>query len=231
MDNGIYGIIYMITNIKNNKKYIGITTRSNGFSGRYPHSGKGIEKVYKFFKYNKNKNNPYNEHLYRSIEKYGFDNFEVNENFYIAYSKEDLLEKERFFINFYNSNNYKFGYNHTNGGEGLDGLHFNFISKLNRRKTIAKNFNIQLTLIYDLYKDEDFNIIPYRESGWNKTELKVIKAKLTNNKTKVCKICGIEFYRSGFGSYCVCCGKPKFLDEYNEYKKYIKQIDYKIGNC
>jgi len=222
MNRNFYGIIYIITNIKNNKKYIGITTRSNGFVGRYPCAGEGIERVYNFHNNNKNKGNPYNEHLYRSIVKYGFSNFEVNEQFYTAYNKNELLEKERFYISFYNTNNYEFGYNYTNGGEGLNGLHINFISKLNRRKTIAKNFNIQLTMLYNLYKDENFNIVNYRNKGFNKTELKTIEAKLTNKKTNFCKICGIEFYRSGFGSYCVSCGKSDFLNEYNNNKNYIK---------
>lgn len=218
----IYGIVYMITNIQNNKKYIGITTRKNGFAGRYPYGGQGIERVYNFYKYNKDRYTPYNKHLYNAIEKYGFDSFEVNEKFDIAYSKEELLEKERYYIGLYNTNEYKFGYNYTNGGEGLDGLHFSFISKLKRRKTIAKNFNTQLTLLYDLHKDKGFDFVGFRESGWNKTELKVIEAKLTNKKTKFCKICGIEFYRSGFGAYCVYCGNSKFLDEFNKYKEYIK---------
>lgn len=38
-DKIVYGIVYRITNIKNNKTYIGITTNKRGFKGRYYHSG------------------------------------------------------------------------------------------------------------------------------------------------------------------------------------------------
>ena len=41
-------IVYKITNKVNNKVYIGITSRKNGFKGRYSSKGKGIERVYNF---------------------------------------------------------------------------------------------------------------------------------------------------------------------------------------
>lgn len=107
-----YGIIYKITNVKNNKCYIGQTTYN--FNMRYKHPGKGIERVYNHYKYNKNNNRSYNVHLLRSIEKYGLDSFIVDEEFDIAYSKEELDELEKKYIKEFDCINN--GYNNKEGG-------------------------------------------------------------------------------------------------------------------
>lgn len=111
----VYGIIYKITNLINNKSYIGQTKSKRGFKGRYYHKGEGIERVYKLFLYYKNKGHCYNEHLFYSIQKYGFDAFEVTEVLDTAMSADELDEKEIYYIDFYNS--YSNGYNLTLGGE------------------------------------------------------------------------------------------------------------------
>lgn len=117
----VYGIIYKITNNVNGKVYIGQTTKKRGFLDRYPHKGVGIERVYNFHKKNKNRNEGYNVYLLNSIEKYGFDAFTVDEVFDIAFSKEELNEKEMYYIKYFDSFNN--GYNSTLGGEGTSGLH------------------------------------------------------------------------------------------------------------
>lgn len=109
-----YGVIYKVQNIVNNKIYIGKTKNSDGFNGRYRSCGIGIERIYNFSKI---KGNIYNNHLIRSIEKYGFDSFVVDEIFDTAKSEEELNEKERYWVDFYKSNDCKFGYNKTTGGE------------------------------------------------------------------------------------------------------------------
>lgn len=71
----------------------------------------------------KNNGYKYNKHLLNSIEKYGFDAFEVDEEFDKAYSQEELNLKEIYWIDFYDS--YKNGYNNNIGGDGnrgYDGL-------------------------------------------------------------------------------------------------------------
>lgn len=117
----VYGIIYKITNILNGKVYIGQTTKKRGFLDRYPNKGRGIERVYNFHKKNKNRNEGYNVHLLNSIEKYGFDAFTVDEVFDIAFTKEELNEKEILYIKRFDSFNN--GYNCTLGGEGSKGIH------------------------------------------------------------------------------------------------------------
>ena len=112
----VYGIIYIIKNKVNNKIYVGQTSSKKGFKGRYNYSGKGIERVFKCHKRDRDNNRTYNEHLLRSIEKYGFDAFEVDEEFDIAYSKEELDKLEDMYIKIYDCMNPNNGYNNKEGG-------------------------------------------------------------------------------------------------------------------
>ncbi|WP_346938184.1 NUMOD3 domain-containing DNA-binding protein [uncultured Clostridium sp.] len=95
-----YGIIYVIKNMVNKKVYVGQTTI--GFKARYDNTD--------WWK------KTHNTHLKSSVNKYGVENFEVIEEFDIAYSLEELNKKEIYWINFYNSNNRKYGYNKKEGG-------------------------------------------------------------------------------------------------------------------
>ena len=112
----VFGIIYKIINLVNGKVYIGQTFNKGGFEGRYRYSGKGIERVYKYYKKRENSKDGGNNYLLHSIEKYGFEAFEVNEVFDIAFSLEELNLKEQLYISLYNSDNKNFGYNHQKGG-------------------------------------------------------------------------------------------------------------------
>lgn len=115
MDKEIYGYIYKITNTKNGKVYIGLTTI--GFNKRYNAKGEDIERVYNYYVKQRKHGQFYNIHLLRSIEKYGFEVFEVIKEFDIAYSKEELKEKERYWIGCYKCNDINYGYNRTEGGD------------------------------------------------------------------------------------------------------------------
>lgn len=112
----VYGVIYKIINKINGKCYIGQTIR--GFDKRYIYQGEDIEKIYKYHLTMKKYNNYYNEHLFRSIEKYGFDSFEVIKIFDVAFSQIELDIKEKFYIKLFKSNERNFGYNISEGGEG-----------------------------------------------------------------------------------------------------------------
>lgn len=112
-----YGIIYLIRNKVNGKMYIGQTIEKKGFKGRYGHGhGKGATRCYLHHLYNKENNRDYNKHLLNSFEKYGVENFEVDEEFDIAYSQEELDKLERLYINIYNVRNRAYGYNNKEGG-------------------------------------------------------------------------------------------------------------------
>lgn len=94
----MYGIIYKITNTMDGKVYIGQTIRN--FHERYEGS---LE-------------NTKNRYLKRAIDKYGTEVFEVTEVLDTAETKEELDEKERYYIAFYRSNDRNYGYNITEGG-------------------------------------------------------------------------------------------------------------------
>ena len=114
-----YGIIYKIENIINHKVYIGQTTHPKGFNGRYLYAGTGIERVYSNYIRKRDSGGYYNVYLLRSIEKYGFDAFTVDEVFDTAESKEELNQKEAFYVAQFDS--CRNGYNLTFGGDNLCG--------------------------------------------------------------------------------------------------------------
>lgn len=111
-----YGVIYKITNKVNGKVYVGQTSKSGGFKKRYDYGGDGIIRVYKYHKNHKKYNKTHNEHLLNSMNKHGIENFEVNEIFDIAFSKQELDAKEKSWIAIYNSIDRRYGYNFCDGG-------------------------------------------------------------------------------------------------------------------
>lgn len=113
-----YGIIYKIKNKINGKIYIGQTIQEKGFNGRYNANGQGIERVYNYHMKNLKSCYSFNSHLLNSIEKYGFESFEVDEIFDIAFSREELNIKEKCWISIYKSNDRRHGYNIKEGGSG-----------------------------------------------------------------------------------------------------------------
>ena len=92
--------VYKISNTINNKVYIGVTSRT-------------IEERFKEHKYRIEERNSI--HLYQAMKKYGTDKFYI-ELIDTASSKEEMFEKEKFYIKQYDS--YYNGYNLTFGGEG-----------------------------------------------------------------------------------------------------------------
>lgn len=86
-----------------NKKYVGITSQ---VPEKRWCNGKGYT---------------YNSHFNNAIKKYGWDNFQ-HEVIYQNMSRQDAKEMEIALIKQYNSNNAKFGYNRTIGGDGASGV-------------------------------------------------------------------------------------------------------------
>lgn len=110
-----YGVIYLIRNKTNNKIYFGQTVHT--FKSRY---GGNLKKF------------THNEHLKNSIYKYGEENFEIIEEFDIAYSKEELDKLEDMYIKLYNTTDGNFGYNKMYGGS--NGLHTEEVKEKMRKQ-------------------------------------------------------------------------------------------------
>ena len=104
-------VIYKLTNLINGKVYIGQTVRT--FNKRYTGAGVGAERMKKYYEI---RGNIKNEHLYNSLIKYGTDNFKV-EIIEQCKTIDELNEKEEYYIELYNSTDYKKGYNIQYGGD------------------------------------------------------------------------------------------------------------------
>lgn len=122
--------IYKITNIKNNKFYIGKTKRSlkTRFS-QHKNRAKSNEKTY----------------LHNAMRKYGFENFiiEIIEN---VDNINLLNEKEQYWIE-----NLKPNYNMTKGGEGVNGFKFSeeqkkYFSKIRKGKLFSEEHRKSLSI-------------------------------------------------------------------------------------
>lgn len=98
----MFGIIYKITCTKNNKVYIGQTIRS--MESRFERHLREAEES----------KSP-KIHFQRAIKKYGRDAFKI-EKIDEADNQEELNEKEKYWIKFYDS--IKTGYNTAEGGQG-----------------------------------------------------------------------------------------------------------------
>lgn len=117
-------LIYMHTNLINDKKYIGLTKNNPIYRWNY---GKGYKNCTLF---------------YKAIQKYGWKNFK-HEILFCNLTKEEAEMFEIELIKYYKSNNPNFGYNISSGGEcGRFGCHLTQehkekISKANKGKTIS----------------------------------------------------------------------------------------------
>lgn len=96
-----FGSIYKITNLVNNKLYIGRTIKT-------------VEERWKRHLRDKKKKS-----IHRAFDKYGRENF-IIEEIYSSFTNDDLNEKEQYFIKNYNTKA-PFGYNLTDGGESSAG--------------------------------------------------------------------------------------------------------------
>ena len=160
--------VYCHTNKTNGKKYIGITSKDPKIRWN---KGLGYKK---------------GQYFGKIIEIYGWDNFE-HEILFQTLSKEEAQEKEIELIKLYKTNNPKFGYNRSKGGEfdneslmikvnqyDLDG---NFIKTWNSQIEVAEFLGIHPSnishsigrntqtngFIFKKYEGNTNNIEPYNK--------------------------------------------------------------------
>ena len=196
-ENKTKGYIYKITNLINDKCYIGQTSKF--YKIRW--------KEHKL-NYKQENKEYYNYPLYRAFRKYGIDNFsfEVIEEC----SLTELNKREIYYIDYYDSFNN--GYNQTLGGGGTRKYNFDeieIIKSYEQLKTIekvAKSYNcnpqiissileknnIKIKSAIEIAKEKSFNIILLND---DKSTLKTfdslyLAAKwiLENNNPKTNKI-------------------------------------------
>ena len=124
----VYGVIYLVRNKVNGKCYIGQTYQKNGFRDRYgvKYNQSLIEGFYNshkqmVIKAKESKRQLIYERdlILQDLEKYGIENFEVNECIDYAFSRQELDAKEKTYIKYYRSLIKENGYNKTAGGQGL----------------------------------------------------------------------------------------------------------------
>lgn len=121
-NNEIAGIIYLIHNKINNKKYVGQTTR--GLNDRYNEY--------------KNRAKCCNPYILRAFDKYGFDNFEFTV-IDTAQTIDELNYKEIRHIFEYNTTNRNLGYNIEFGGKNSIANSETIIKLSNIRKNVKQN--------------------------------------------------------------------------------------------
>lgn len=102
--------VYLYQNNINQKIYIGKTSNLSKRAEHHKLVAKyGVEKYKGSYSY-----------FQTALAKYGFENF----SFYIMgifKDEQECLEKEKLWIAYFKSNNRQFGYNITEGGEGISG--------------------------------------------------------------------------------------------------------------
>ena len=235
----VYGIIYEIHNKINGKWYVGQTKKSNGFNGRYPYKGKGIERVYRYHKSLVGTTHC-NNHLLSSIEKYGLEAFEVFEVVDYAFTEEELNQKEKDRIKYRDS--FKNGYNRNEGGDsGLYTIKYSdeqiklvkeMLADINNPlEYIEKITEVPLGYIYQIMKLETRSDIA---SELNDKILEIRSKDYTKSFMEVNETVITEMYRSGLT-------KEEILDKFsiainsrprikNRINRLLKLIPYRDKN-
>ena len=137
--------IYIITNLINDKKYIGITKKKYGdtlfgYKTRFKHH------LVNAFTKSKSNDCP---RLYNAIRKYGKDNFKIE--LLEECSMDERAEREKYYIQQYNTNNDEYGYNISLGGDG--------------RSVSYVNEDIRLKISNSQITKGECNIKPYHRNN------------------------------------------------------------------
>lgn len=120
-----FGIVYKITNLLNEKSYVGITTKTieERFNSHFNRATKERSAIQK------------------AMKKYGKENF-IIEEIDFANNESELFQKEKHWISHYNTFS-KFGYNLTEGGGGIPNMSNEIKNKISKSKTGKKIAKLQ----------------------------------------------------------------------------------------
>ena len=155
--------IYKITNLMNNKIYIGKTLNT-------------IKKRWKEHCFDYLTRRGEKRPLYSAMKKYGIENFKIEE---IEECPDEIIsEREKCWIEYYGS--FKYGYNATRGGDGKPYLDYDLIYS-----TYKNVKNIKRTAeICNCHEDSVQKII--KQKGITQEE--ILENKRTNSSKKVAMI-------------------------------------------
>lgn len=142
--------IYKITNKINNKIYIGKTLRS-------------IEERWKQHCSDYKRERCEKRPLYSAMNKYGIENFTIEE---VEQCEESVLsEREKYWIEYYGS--FKYGYNATIGGDGKAYIDrekvINTYNQIGNIKETAKLLNISANSVNSILKNNNIKILTSSE--------------------------------------------------------------------
>lgn len=153
-------IIYKITNLINNKIYIGLTRNSLDSRWSYhirdsKNAKKGID---------------------AAIRKYGKENFKVEIIDETATTLEELNNLEIYYIKLFNSTNNKIGYNQTSGGGGIVNYHHSEETKIKCGSSFRGKHRIKTSDQVDKWRKT------YYQNGNNKKDELFCKNQSKNLK-------------------------------------------------
>ena len=194
--------IYKITNLINNKSYIG---QSVDINRRF--------RSHKSYPFEKS-----NYPLYRAFKKYGIDNFsfEILEECPI----EELNEKEIYYINYYDT--YNNGYNQTTGGQGnsnnivkLSCEDVNIIYDLLLYSSISQK---EIAQMFQVGNDTISEI----NQGKTRINPKLSYPLRVNQKKYYCKDCGKEISKHSIR--CIECNNKNKAKGFSITRDQLKQL-------
>lgn len=163
--------IYKITNNINNKIYIGMTVKT-------------IEERWIEHLRDSKRENIQNRPLYKAINKYGSENFKVEELEEVL-DENQLFEKEKYWIEYFEA--YKYGYNATTGGDGRPYLDYNLIVKtyleVKNMNEVSRMLNIDAGHISTILKIKNIPTLTSEEVGKNKGK----NVAMLNEKKEIIK--------------------------------------------
>jgi len=143
----MYGYIYKIGNMINNKLYIGQTTRT-------------VEQRFQEHLSHATATSLRNQHLYAAMRLYGSDKFYI-EQIDTASSQKELNEKEKYWISYYNS--IEDGYNMMPGGSEENPMNSSTVKEKHDRKMRSAEVRAKISKTLSERLQKEGRSIEYRQ--------------------------------------------------------------------
>ena len=163
--------IYKITNKINNKSYIGKTcsTVHKRFAEHVRDSRKPSKQI---------------RPLYRAFNKYGIDNFSIEELEFCE-NNEIALQREQYWIDFYDT--YKNGYNATYGGDGKQLYDYtqlaNAYLELKNEREVCKKYSCDEQTVRNACREKNVTILSRHRKKIKRIIIKTGEEKIYDSIT------------------------------------------------